>query len=74
MRADMSVTSMLDRGLRIRRVDKLIGLPAGTAKRVDQLYERGRSPSSASRRGTVGYDRASSSRLTCDTATAEECQ
>lgn len=42
MRADMSVTSMLDREVYVyAEVDKLIGLPAGTAKRWINGYERG---------------------------------
>lgn len=48
MRADMSVTSMLDREVYVyAEVDKLIGLPAGTAKRWINGYERRRQRSPA---------------------------
>ncbi|CMS06751.1 Uncharacterised protein [Mycobacterium tuberculosis] len=81
MRADMSVTSMLDREVYVyAEVDKLIGLPAGTAKRWINGYERGGKDhppilrvTRELRRGLRG---ASSSRLACllNTATAGKCQ
>ncbi|CMP12962.1 Uncharacterised protein [Mycobacterium tuberculosis] len=81
MRADMSVTSMLDREVYVyAEVDKLIGLPAGTAKRWINGYERGGKDHPPILRVTPGLRRglrgASSSRLACllNTATAGKCQ
>lgn len=81
MRADMSVTSMLDREVYVyAEVDKLIGLPAGTAKRwingssvAAKITRRSSASRRELRRGLRG---ASSSRLACllNTATAGKCQ
>lgn len=81
MRADMSVTSMLDREVYVyAEVDKLIGLspaPRSGGSTATSVAAKITRRSSASRRELRrGLRGASSSRLACllNTATAGKCQ